>query len=227
MPPKKFMGREFLGTRRVTYIINPQFHKVYPAVKPAEHVAEILQDLAMLQSWDMTRIAVGSQNPVKIESVRQGFSKVWQTKPGKLLGTKLFLKSVTSPCVRRIHYRCSKPRTLCAGIRSWSTIRCRIGRRIGTNQQWVVRLRLDRGDWSASWEGISSTGRIHTPESMMKLIHAGKRLGDVIDIVFNRQNAKQAEGQFGLMTDGVVTRTSGYTEAVCLALSRYLHPELF
>lgn len=50
--PKKFMGREFLGTHRVTYIVDPtgKIAKVYPAVKPAQHVAEILRDLTMLQS---------------------------------------------------------------------------------------------------------------------------------------------------------------------------------
>ncbi len=50
--PKKFMGREFLGTHRVTYIIDPQgkIAKVYSTVKPAHHVVEILNDLAMLQS---------------------------------------------------------------------------------------------------------------------------------------------------------------------------------
>ncbi len=49
--PKKFMGREFLGTLRTTYIINPsgKIAKIYPNVKPATHVAEVLTDLDKLQ----------------------------------------------------------------------------------------------------------------------------------------------------------------------------------
>jgi peroxiredoxin Q/BCP len=44
--PKKFMGREYEGTSRITYLINEDgtIHKVYPKVKPAEHAKEILAD---------------------------------------------------------------------------------------------------------------------------------------------------------------------------------------
>ncbi len=48
---KKFMGREFVGILRVTYIIDPQgvIAKVYEKVSPKGHVDEVLQDLEMLQ----------------------------------------------------------------------------------------------------------------------------------------------------------------------------------
>ncbi len=48
---KKFMGREFEGTLRNSYLINPQGNiiKEYLGVKPDEHVAEILNDLETLQ----------------------------------------------------------------------------------------------------------------------------------------------------------------------------------
>ncbi len=49
--PKKFMGREFLGIKRNTYIINPdgQIVKEYENVQPKTHVAEIIRDLKALQ----------------------------------------------------------------------------------------------------------------------------------------------------------------------------------
>jgi thioredoxin-dependent peroxiredoxin len=49
--PKKFMGREFLGTHRISYLVNPQGNiaKVYPKVNPKTHVEEVLQDLDTLQ----------------------------------------------------------------------------------------------------------------------------------------------------------------------------------
>lgn len=49
--PKKFLGREFLGTHRISFLINPQgkIAKVYEKVKPAEHAAEILRDLTALR----------------------------------------------------------------------------------------------------------------------------------------------------------------------------------
>ncbi len=45
--PKKFMGREYMGVDRSTFIVAPdgKLAKVFPAVKPAGHALEILQAL--------------------------------------------------------------------------------------------------------------------------------------------------------------------------------------
>lgn len=52
--PKKFMGREYSGIHRATYIINPQgkIEKVYSKVKPADHAQELLDDITILTSSD-------------------------------------------------------------------------------------------------------------------------------------------------------------------------------
>jgi thioredoxin-dependent peroxiredoxin len=41
---KKFMGREYMGTNRVTFLIDPKgkIKKIWPTVKPEEHAAEVL-----------------------------------------------------------------------------------------------------------------------------------------------------------------------------------------
>ena len=45
--PKKFMGREFLGTLRTSFLINPEgkIVKIYEKVKPEAHAEEVLADL--------------------------------------------------------------------------------------------------------------------------------------------------------------------------------------
>ncbi len=50
--PKKFMGREYMGTERNTFIISPdgQIVKEYRGVDPKTHAAEIIQDLKTLQA---------------------------------------------------------------------------------------------------------------------------------------------------------------------------------
>lgn len=50
--PKKFMGREFMGTHRDTYIINPDGYIVqeYKSVNPKSHASQIIDDLKALQS---------------------------------------------------------------------------------------------------------------------------------------------------------------------------------
>lgn len=44
---KKFMGREYMGVNRVSFLINPKgkIQKIYEKVKPAEHAQEVLNDL--------------------------------------------------------------------------------------------------------------------------------------------------------------------------------------
>ncbi len=50
--PKKFMGREFLGILRTSFLINPEgkIVKVYEKVKPAKHAEEVLADLTAFQN---------------------------------------------------------------------------------------------------------------------------------------------------------------------------------
>lgn len=48
---KKFMGREYMGTMRHSFLIDPQgkIAKIYTEVKPAMHAGEVLADLAALK----------------------------------------------------------------------------------------------------------------------------------------------------------------------------------
>ena len=45
---KSFMGRKYMGTHRVTFLVGPdgRIKKIWPAVKPEEHAAEVLSALA-------------------------------------------------------------------------------------------------------------------------------------------------------------------------------------
>lgn len=49
---KKFMGKEYMGTRRMSFLIDPEgkIAKIYEKVKPAGHAAEVLEDLARLKT---------------------------------------------------------------------------------------------------------------------------------------------------------------------------------
>ena len=48
---KKFMGREYMGTNRMSFLIDAEgkIAKVYEKVKPAEHAQQVLNDLAELR----------------------------------------------------------------------------------------------------------------------------------------------------------------------------------
>ena len=44
---KNFMGKSYMGTKRISYLIDPEgkIAKVYPEVKPDEHADEVLRDI--------------------------------------------------------------------------------------------------------------------------------------------------------------------------------------
>lgn len=47
---KKFMGRTYMGTKRMSFLISPTgtIAKIYEKVKPADHAAEVLADIKKL-----------------------------------------------------------------------------------------------------------------------------------------------------------------------------------
>lgn len=49
--PKKFMGREYMGVDRTTFIVGPdgKIARIFPQVKPAGHALEIMQALRELK----------------------------------------------------------------------------------------------------------------------------------------------------------------------------------
>lgn len=50
--PKKFMGKEYIGITRRTFVIDPdgRLAKIYPKVKPEPHAQEVLADLTKLMT---------------------------------------------------------------------------------------------------------------------------------------------------------------------------------
>ena len=48
---KKFMGREYMGTNRMSFLIGPdgKIAKIYEKVKPATHAGEVIADAAALK----------------------------------------------------------------------------------------------------------------------------------------------------------------------------------
>jgi len=49
---KKFMGREYEGTHRMSFLIDPKgkIAKIYDKVKPEQHAQEVLKDLTKMDA---------------------------------------------------------------------------------------------------------------------------------------------------------------------------------
>jgi non-canonical (house-cleaning) NTP pyrophosphatase len=61
------------------------------------------------------------------------------------------------------------------------------------------------------------------PPEVQELVFDGLELGEANDRVFSTLNSKQGGGAFGLLTDGLMTRESVYTQTLILALIPFVH----
>lgn len=83
-----------------------------------------------------------------------------------------------------------------------------------------------------AWIAIQSRGgrlsdarsaTLPLPDAVRQLIDQGLELGDANDQVFATQNSKQGGGAYGLLTDGLYTRESIYTQTTVLALLPFIN----
>ena len=172
-------------------------------------------------------VAVGSTNPVKVKATQNAFQKIWPDKKFIVKGVQIDSGISNQPMSDQESIQGAKNRAAKALHELKADYG--VGLEGGVNQideywfdcGWVVVVD------SKGIEGIGSTARIITPPKMMEMIHQGQELGNVVDYFFGTKNAKQSDGHFGLMTRNAITRTSGYTDGIIMALTRFLNPQLF
>lgn len=173
------------------------------------------------------KVAVGSKNPIKIEATRKAFESVF---PGEMIECVGFdVKSGVS------NQPMSDEESI-KGARNRAILAQELG-----NADFGVGLEggLQKisGEWfDCGWmvivdrdgkEGIGSTVKMHTPPKLMDLVEKGIELGIANDMIFKTKNSKQNEGHFGLMTNGLITRKSGYRDGIIATLISFIHPELY
>ena len=80
---------------------------------------------------------------------------------------------------------------------------------------------------SARW-GCARTSAFGLPRAVSNLVRGGMELGDADAVVFERDpGAKTRDGTVGLLTSGLVSRTSYYEQATVLALIPFLSAKYF
>lgn len=80
---------------------------------------------------------------------------------------------------------------------------------------WVTLT--DRQGTSLSLAG----NRFPLPEVIVRGLRTGKELGDVMDELEDRENIRQEEGMFGVLTDGVIPRQEAYEYLVKFVYALY------
>ncbi|MCK5687523.1 inosine/xanthosine triphosphatase [bacterium] len=175
----------------------------------------------------MKKVIIASLNPVKINSVKIGFEKMFPDEEFIYEGISVLSGVSDQPMDNR--------ETL-AGARNRSK---NAKKEIPDADFWVGLEggceKVDDEMQGMAWITVQSnqkigkarTGTFYLPKKVAELIDEGKELGEADDIVFGHTNSKQKQGAVGILTGNVIDRTSYYVEAIILALIPFKNPELY
>jgi inosine/xanthosine triphosphatase len=170
------------------------------------------------------KVIVTSHNPVKIAAVREAFQAQ-------------FPRREIQTCPLAVHSGVSDQPMSDSETRRGARTRVTNARLNEPDGDYWVGLEggLDVFDghlkafaWmviSDSNDRISETRSVTLPlpPQVQKLVSDGLELGEANDRVFSTLNSKQGGGAFGLLTDGLMTRESIYTQTLILALIPFVH----
>ncbi len=177
----------------------------------------------------MTKVLVGSENPVKISSVETAFLKYFDKV--EVSGFNVESKVPAQP-VNEETFEGAKNRALAllqknqveslnadffVGIE---------GGIIKTYNRWFAF----GGMCIINKEGQTGFGtspHFELPQKIIDDLLNGIELGDVMDKIQNEQNTKQKHGAIGFFTNGRMSRSELYVPGLITALIPFLHPDLF
>ncbi|MEA4907097.1 MAG: inosine/xanthosine triphosphatase [Anaerolineaceae bacterium] len=175
----------------------------------------------------MKTIVIASHNPVKIQSVREGFLRMFPGQSFDFVGVDVPSQVSDQPTGSAETLLGAQNRAQNAAVARpeadyWVGIEGGIedeGESMRVFAWIVVR--------SAHLIGKSCTGSFYLPSQVAELVRTGKELGDADDIVFQRSNSKQKNGAIGILTGDALDRAQYYEQAVIMALIPFKNPELY
>lgn len=176
----------------------------------------------------MTKIIIASKNPVKIESTREGFVKMFKDEIFEIEGLSVDSGVSAQPM--------SEEETLAGATNRVNNVSI-----LSPNADYWVGIEggskvVGKGMETFAWvvikskNGMVSQGRtasFYLPKEIVALVKMGKELGEADDIVFKRSNSKQSNGAVGILTGDVLTRAGYYETAVIMALIPFKNPKLY
>lgn len=175
----------------------------------------------------MPTLVIASTNPVKIQAIRLGFERLFPDECFEILTTSVPSGVSDQPLsdeetLQGATNRASGAAQAFPQGDFWIGIEGGIEDHNGQMAAfaWVVV-------YTPRQFGKGRSGTFFLPPAVAGLIRQGKELGEADDIVFKKQNSKQANGAIGILTGDVIDRTSLYEHAVILALVPFKNPELY
>jgi inosine/xanthosine triphosphatase len=173
------------------------------------------------------KIAVSSENPVKIEAVRSAFEKIFSGKEIKLTCVSVESGVGSQPMSNKETLQGAENRAKNV-LQAFPESDFAVGIEGGVHFYpdstvafaWMVICSKEK-------TSKSRTSTFELSPKIAVLLKEGYELGDADDMIFKEKNSKQKNGAVGLLTNNVITRKELYEQALILALIPHIHPGLY
>ncbi len=174
----------------------------------------------------MIKVAVGSQNPVKVGAVESAFTK--------MLGECEIIGVSVPSGVSEMPMSFEE---IVAGAKNRAEAALKLvgadygvgleggldNTKLGTFLMGFVAIVDKQGAW-----GYSLGGGLYMPDKIVDMVKdSGRELGDVMDELRGLKNTKQHEGCVGYFTDNLIDRKESFEKPTISALSRFKKKEWF
>jgi inosine/xanthosine triphosphatase len=170
------------------------------------------------------KVVVASRNPVKIGATQEAFATLFPNAALEMIAINVDSGAGDQPdsddATRQgARTRALRSRQAIPNADFW------VGLEGGTE---IVDEQLMAFAWMAvqSASGSISEARSVTlplPPAVKELVTGGMELGEANDRIFSTANSKQGGGAFGLLTDGLYTRTGVYRQTLIMALTPFVN----
>lgn len=166
------------------------------------------------------KILVASQNPVKINAIKQAFTAHFNpvdvqgmSAPSGVPDQPLTDADTLLGAQNRLAFIRQQPADYYAAIEGGVD-------HFTYGPATFAYVLLSNGQHTS----VGRSAQLPLPNSIYQALLNGEELGNVMDHLFQQNNVKQAGGAIGLLTNGKNSRTQAYTQAAGLALAPFLHP---
>lgn len=170
------------------------------------------------------KIVVASKNPVKVEATRAAFAALMPETTLEMVPVNIASGVADQPMSDAETHRGARNRASNANNEHPDADYC-VGLEGGID---VFDDQLMAFAWMAVMNqerqlACARSATLPLPAAVRALIDTGLELGEANDKVFATTNSKQAGGAYGLLSNGLCTRESIYTQTLILALLPFVN----
>jgi inosine/xanthosine triphosphatase len=171
----------------------------------------------------LTRVTVGSTNPVKVGAARAVLQRL--ASPAEVVGLAVASGVPDQPW--------GDDETIRGALARARAARAAHDADLGIGIEGGVVANADGSVRTCAWaavvgrdgrQGLGGSLAMPLPQGVAELVRGGMELGDAMDAMTGERDVKRGAGAVGILTRGLVTRQEAYEALIAYALVPFLQP---